>query len=433
MIREIVDDAIKVSEIAEFKLPKVSITGRNGVERDARYYKYDKSGRLTSVEYTATPEKNEYYKYDRQGNIVEKQIGGKVYKYTYDSGNQLMAMETPEGKREYFYDMAGRLIMEKFNGEIEVEYKYGYLDKVIEVDRGGKKTKYIYDGFGMLASKIQCDGKIENWAWDGLALIRRGSDIYVNEPHVSGGVPILSKTDEGVRYHEHDFLGTTLWSTDSKGRVVKDYQDTTIFGEGSMQKDRSARFTGKPYDEDLQAYVFPYRNYDASTARWRSSDPAGYPDGVNQHFYAAIPTYVCDPLGLASFTISFSNATPENGSTYLYEIGNTLRVITASGGTATITGIISESERGNVFSYRRDLIMGNDHIMDSVQLNFGNSLTKTWTLGLDYPFSFPADGSADGTKTFLANITIYQNNGKTNTSIASNSAYSSFTLQGIEK
>ena len=77
--------------------------------------------------------------------------------------------------------------------------------------------------------------------------------------------------------------------------------------------------------------------------------------------------------------------------------------------------------------------MGNDHIMDSVQLNFGNSLTKTWTLGLDYPFSFPADGSADGTKTFLANITIYQNNGKTNTSIASNSAYSSFTLQGIEK
>ncbi len=93
--------------------------------------------------------------------------------------------------------------------------------------------------------------------WDGLALIRRGSDIYVNEPHVSGGVPILSKTDEGVRYHEHDFLGTTLWSTDTKGNLIKDYQDTTIFGEGSIQKDRSARFTGKPYDEDLQAYVFP--------------------------------------------------------------------------------------------------------------------------------------------------------------------------------
>ena len=103
--------------------------------------------------------------------------------------------------------------------------------------------------------------------------------------------------DEGVRYHEHDFLGTTLWSTDTNGNLVKDYQDTTIFGEGSIQKDRSARFTGKPYDEDLQAYVFPYRNYDAPTARWRSSDTAGYSGGPNQHFYAGTPTLGLDILG----------------------------------------------------------------------------------------------------------------------------------------
>ena len=74
-------------------------------------------------------------------------------------------------------------------------------------------------------------------------------------------------------------------------------QDTMIFWKGSIQKDRSARFTGKPYDEDLQAYVFPYRNYDASTARWTSSDPAGYPDGINQHFYAGAPTLGLDILG----------------------------------------------------------------------------------------------------------------------------------------
>ena len=50
-------------------------------------------------------------------------MGDKVYKYTYDIGNQLMEMSSPEGKREYFYDRAGRLIIEKFNGEIDVEYK----------------------------------------------------------------------------------------------------------------------------------------------------------------------------------------------------------------------------------------------------------------------------------------------------------------------
>ena len=313
-VAQIVGDAINDSKLPEFELPKESVFTSKDKERDARYYSYDKSGKLISVEYAARPEKNEYYAYDKQGNILEKRIGNSIYKYTYDTANQLMEMESPEGKREYFYDRAGRLVMEKFNGEIDVEYKYGYLDKVIEVDRNGKTTKFAYDGFGMLAQKTFHDGSTEVWVWDGLALIRRGSDIYVNEPHVSGGVPILSKTDEGVRYHEHDFLGTTLWSMDTKGNLIKDYQDTTIFGEGSIQKDRSARFTGKPYDEDLQAYVFPYRNYDASTARWRSSDPAGYPDGINQHFYAAVPTYALDPLGcwivrINSFNVGYPNGT----------------------------------------------------------------------------------------------------------------------------
>ena len=49
-------------------------------------------------------------------------------------------MSSPEGKREYFYDRAGRLVSEKLNGEIDVEYKYGYLDKVIEVNRKGRST-----------------------------------------------------------------------------------------------------------------------------------------------------------------------------------------------------------------------------------------------------------------------------------------------------
>ena len=277
-------------------------------------------------------------------------------------------MSSPEGKREYFYDRAGRLVSEKLNGEIDVEYKYGYLDKVIEVNRRGKITKFAYDGFGMLAQKTFHDGSTEVWVWDGLALIRRGSDIYVNEPHVSGGVPILSKTDEGVRYHEHDFLGTTLWSTDTKGNLVKDYQDTTIFGEGSIQHDRSARFTGKPYDEDLQAYVFPYRNYDASTARWRSSDPAGYPDGINNQFYAAVPTYGLDILGLeiisldatinnAIITIRNSNYGKDTNSVF-YKMDNLNYNIEIKSGNKSIfyhdTGEIYVSASGDGLFAARD-------------------------------------------------------------------------------
>lgn len=291
-------DAAKVetkSEIQQIVLPESKLSAKTKSLK-SRSYRYDKAGRLVSVISEACPELNESYVYDKQGNILEKRVGDKVYTYKYDTANQLASMESAEGLREYVYDMAGRLIEEKFNGKTDVKYTYGYLDKVTEVNRRGNITKFVYDGVGMLASKISSDGKVENWMWDGLALIRRGKDIHVNEPHISGGVPIVSRTPNGTQFHESDFLGTTLWSINTKGNVVS-FQNDTIFGDGTIKTNRCARFTGKPYDEDLQAFVFPCRNYDASTARWQSVDPAGYPDGANQHFYAAIPTLGIDPLG----------------------------------------------------------------------------------------------------------------------------------------
>ena len=74
-----------------------------------------------------------------------------------------MEMESPEEKREYFYDMAERLVMEKFNGEIDVEYKYGYLDKVIEVNRKGKTTKFAYDGKRLFTTVARKCGYGTDW------------------------------------------------------------------------------------------------------------------------------------------------------------------------------------------------------------------------------------------------------------------------------
>ena len=305
------------SEIQQIVLPESKLSAKTKSLK-SRSYRYDKAGRLVSVTCEACPELNESYLYDKQGNILEKRVGDKVYTFKYDTANQLASMESVEGLREYVYDMAGRLIEEKLNGKTDVKYTYGYLDKVTEVNRRGKITKFVYDGTGMLASKISSDGKVENWMWDGLALIRRGKDIHVNEPHISGGVPIVSRTSNGTQFHESDFLGTTLWSIDTKGNVVS-FQNDTIFGDGTIKTNRCARFTGKPYDEDLQAFVFPYRNYDEKSARWRSADPAGYPDGLNQHFYAAVPTLEIDTMGLEIIIYGDITITPSDGSMYTIE------------------------------------------------------------------------------------------------------------------
>jgi RHS repeat-associated protein len=44
-------------------------------------------------------------------------------------------------------------------------------------------------------------------------------------------------------------------------------------------------YTGKPYDSDLGAYTFNYRNYDPELKRWTSMDPSGFPDGANNSTY----------------------------------------------------------------------------------------------------------------------------------------------------
>jgi RHS repeat-associated protein len=61
-------------------------------------------------------------------------------------------------------------------------------------------------------------------------------------------------------------------------------------------------YTGKPYDTDLGAYTFNFRNYDPILNRWTSADSSGFPDGANNHIYAPIPTNAVDPLGLANVT-----------------------------------------------------------------------------------------------------------------------------------
>lgn len=266
-------------------------------------YSYDELGRLSSVTYIGKEKADEFYSYDERGNLAEKRIGEVVWTYEYDRANQVASMKTPEGTRTYKYDNAGRLLEEHLDGKLDASYKYGYLDKVIEINRNGAVTKFNYDGMGMLVEKILPDGKSEKWVWDGIALVARGDDVYVNEAHISGGTPILTKTDKGVRYHTSDFLGTTLWSSDTQGNIIDSYADTSVFGEGSVQNDRAARFTGKPYDADLQAFVFPYRNYKPDLARWTSSDPAGFPDGINNHYYACVPTIDIDFLGLATLEI----------------------------------------------------------------------------------------------------------------------------------
>ena len=96
---------------------------------------------------------------------------------------------------------------EPFSEEVRLYDRYGYLDKVMSVSDGKQKLTYDYHADGQIASANYGNGKTEEFLWDGLALVRRGGEQFINEPHIGGGNPVVSST--GVSYF-NDMLGTTV-------------------------------------------------------------------------------------------------------------------------------------------------------------------------------------------------------------------------------
>ncbi len=190
------------------KAPKV------GLESVELNYDYDKLGRLASVTSLQDPKQNRSYRYDGAGNLVENRSADRWIKMEYDSANQLVTKtenETgdktaPETTR-FAYDEAGRMMSEMQDGQMERNFTYGYLDKVMSVDRpGNHHADYIYDASGMLVRKGVTEPSAgsspetaapkswETWVWDGLALVQRGDEVFVNEAHPAGGQAIMSRT-----------------------------------------------------------------------------------------------------------------------------------------------------------------------------------------------------------------------------------------------
>ncbi len=260
----------------------------NGVRQT---YEYDKKGQLLAVK-DADGNAVERYAYDKAGNMLKKQIlrSGRAgaprtpqsddyitTTFTFDDANQLVSSTTDGVTTRYTYDAAGRLVKEGSK-----TYRYGYLDKVMSVTDNGSTYTYDYHADGQLASANYGDSS-ESFAWDGLALIQRGDEQFVNEPHVGGGNPVASS--KGTSYF-NDMLGTTVGSkTNGKYSAAA----LTAFGEdltvhSPTPTKNSNFFTGKPYVEGL-GHAFWMRNYRAGLAKWQTADPLGYPDGWNQLAY----------------------------------------------------------------------------------------------------------------------------------------------------
>ena len=223
--------------------------------------------------------------YDKAGNMLKKTVNGKTTTFAFDAANQLVSSTTDGVTTRYAYDAAGRLVREGSK-----TYRYGYLDKVLSVTDGDTTRTFTYHADGQLAS-ANCGDSSESFAWDGLALIQRGDEQFINEPHAGGGNPVASS--KGTSYF-NDMLGTTVGAKKdgkySAAALTAFGEDLTVHSPTPTQN--SNFFTGKPFVEGL-GHAFLMRNYRAGLAKWQSADPMGYPDGWNQLVYCGNGVVSC--------------------------------------------------------------------------------------------------------------------------------------------
>ena len=271
----------------------------------------------------------ERYSYDKAGNMLKKTINGKTTTFTFDGANQLVSSTVDGVTTRYTYDAAGRLVKEG-----NKTYRYGYLDKVMSVSDGKQKLTYDYHADGQIASANYGNDKTEEFHWDGLALVHRGGEHFINEPHIGGGNPVVSST--GVSYF-NDMLGTTLGKKEKSGK----YSVAAITAFGEDLSDHSPTpthssnfFTGKPYVEGL-GHAFLFRNYRASLGKWQTADLLGYPDGWNQLAYCGNGVINASDLFGAVKIVCQDMNTPDDSGYNKKKItsANQLKVKRSSNGT----------------------------------------------------------------------------------------------------
>jgi RHS repeat-associated protein len=220
-------------------------------------YTYDLAGNRTSpgpATYDAADRLQKdasfTYAYDSEGNLIGRTslATGAVTDFQWDAAHQLTAVKLPDGTT--------------------ATYKYDPFGRRLEVDAGGRVTRYVYDG-PVIA--LEYDGANQ------LTASYQYGPTY-DDP--------LEMTRGGQRnFYLVDGGGSTTALAGDGGHIVQSYS-YGAFGQqvSSGTVVNPFTFSGREYDASTQLYYFRQRSYDPNSGRFLEEDPKPAP---NLYPYAA--------------------------------------------------------------------------------------------------------------------------------------------------
>ena len=296
---------------------------RTGTLAGTQTYAYDADNRVTSVCYQSScPGGSDpfiRYTYDGVGNRLSEARPTGTTSYTYNAGDQL----TAAGSTGYSYDADGNLVSAGANS-----YSFNAAGELTAATVSGTTTSFSYTGDGNL-SQASDGTSTTNYRWDSnnsvptLATETDGNGGLIRR--YLYGLGSVSMAEAGANYYYlTDPLGSVTDVMDSSGNSEWAYTYEPFGTIRTAEKvDPSAPANVLTFTGELLApsglYDLRARNYDSTTGRFLSPDPAAAPPNqayVGSYAYADDrPTSLVDPSGAGAIAPDATETTSADQST----------------------------------------------------------------------------------------------------------------------